>query len=929
MKYPVVEKLANALDADDDGQAITNAMLAKISLRFSASPNTIIGDGEQTTNLSFIMARDSKEDIAVTTVTFDARYGADENLISPEVKMGKFESGKVLNKSGAHNGNQTPVFEHNNHSITVKSADGLLYEGGGNEKDERAVATLTSGNLTGYISPQIVRVTAKAKLRVDDVERTLEDYVDMYFNPYTISGTLKKGDGSLRKNTLIKIDMVLERSDNLEVSRQGDIEDANVEDPAAKGYYFKKLGGSKTEGEIKAMIDAGKIKLYDEDKGYYRFIYRGFSGEDGSYSVFVPFAGSDFTYEMGVRIPKDESPTGTALDFYQDAPTTSSASGGSDNVAAKTLAGIIAKKKPDGSAAVFSNEELKKLTVEYKEIDDDGNISEDAQAIKPNLDAKGAYKEKSGVRKGKTYYKEVYYSWDHDNDDTSPAEKVLIARQKVVVNSDGDMVIDEELIDPYGTVVDANTNAPISGVKLSLYVKKSDGSFELVKLPASTLALSNNANPQTTTVLGKYAWMVFPNKEYYITAEKPGYYSYDSRTDGGYKDDSKTLSKGLIKVELAIVKWDFKMKPIENNSSSSGGIAPRSTDDKPKGGDTRPYDKNDDELKNEISTDKNKNYVGEEFNVKVDYKNDSKTDIDKAWLKIVIPDGVRVSDVKDGVLLDGNVYFKIKDLSSGESGNVDFEVVGEDAMPMGSLYEFESVILSFDEKDDLSFKSHAFVKVFPLDSEMLFPSYIYGRPDGGFHPDNYVSRAEIAAILVRNSKSKADIGTPKKFNDVKAEDWFYAEVESASALGYFEGEKNGDFRPNDAITREELAIVVARYFGISSAEESQISNPFSDIEHSFAKKDIQLIARNKMINGYPDGTFKPKGKMIRSETVKLFNDLLYRYPTPDVSASFNDVDKSHWAYGDVESSFRGFAVKKTKEGLKLRGLDKINPYYKN
>ncbi len=720
----------------------------------------------------------------------------------------------------------------------------------------QAITDLTSADLEGYLETQAVKV--KATATISETGETLEDSIVMIFEPASIQGIVQTGDNKIIPNSVISISQVIDVS-------------LDADDPR--------------------LIDKNGYKLSRINDNQLLFEHTERTNENGEYKIFVPF--SNQTYTVNITIPGEYNSTGQEITFEHNTEV-GDFSGATPTItdANKTIVGSLTFNGDNGIEAV-NGDTADKITVEYT------NTNGDKLGFKVNDEGVLVAEVGNDALEQGTYTRDIYYTFGN-------GQRIRVASQTIEVEEDGVLMIENILIDPYGDITDYDTGAPVPGAEVTLYYATGLNAGQVVDLPPSDLALSENDNPQNANQAGNYAWMVFPNEEYYIIATKPGYKTYDSRVDGGYKDGSSSLTTGNIVVGTDIVRWDFKMKKIQP-------ITPPVV--------------NTGEVKQEISTDKNKAFVNDEIKVMVDYLNDGDKTIKTGWVKVKIPEGVKVVDPKEGIILGDSIYFEISDVKPNDRGQVDFVIAAEEADENGTLYKFESVIMGKNKIHEISKYSHTFVKIYPLDVELVFPSYIYGRPDGGFHPEDNVTRAEIAAILVRNTYTEPDMSKAKKFVDVPESEWFYDEVTKASAYGYFSGGTDGRFRPDDYITREELAKVVANYFGISNETESQITEPFSDIAGSFAEGEINIIARYGMINGYPDGTYRPKNFMIRTDTVALFNRLLYRYPTPDVNDSFYDITKSHWAYGDVESSFRGFKAKKSEGVLTLTANEKVNKYF--
>lgn len=147
--------------------------------------------------------------------------------------------------------------------------------------------------------------------------------------------------------------------------------------------------------------------------------------------------------------------------------------------------------------------------------------------------------------------------------------------------------------------------------------------------------------------------------------------------------------------------------------------------------------------------------------------------------------------------------------------------------------------------------------------------YIKGYPDSTFKPDKSVTRAEYITML--NSVFDVPMeGTDTGFKDVKKGDWYAKNVWSAIRAGYADIFKGDTFKPNQPITRQEAATLTANLSGIVSSGENKSFSDNNQID-SWAKKQVSVMAQAGIINGYPDGSFKPDGFITRAEAVSIIN----------------------------------------------------------
>lgn len=87
--------------------------------------------------------------------------------------------------------------------------------------------------------------------------------------------------------------------------------------------------------------------------------------------------------------------------------------------------------------------------------------------------------------------------------------------------------------------------------------------------------------------------------------------------------------------------------------------------------------------------------------------------------------------------------------------------------------------------------------------------FLTGAPDGNFYPENPVTRAEFAAMTVKSLKLTVTKGAKATFTDVAKGHWAYSFIETVGKAGFVTGYQ-GKFRPNDKITRQEMAVIVMR-----------------------------------------------------------------------------------------------------------------------
>ena len=156
-------------------------------------------------------------------------------------------------------------------------------------------------------------------------------------------------------------------------------------------------------------------------------------------------------------------------------------------------------------------------------------------------------------------------------------------------------------------------------------------------------------------------------------------------------------------------------------------------------------------------------------------------------------------------------------------------------------------------------------------------AYVAGYEDGTVRPNNKITRAEVATIFYRlldEDVRSANETNVNPFADVEEGMWFNTPVSTVASLGIVEGRPTGVFDPNAPITRAEFATVCAQF------DRSEIDKTFhfSDTHGHWAESFIERAASLGWISGYEDGAFRPENYITRAEAMTMINRVLKRLP---------------------------------------------------
>ncbi len=154
--------------------------------------------------------------------------------------------------------------------------------------------------------------------------------------------------------------------------------------------------------------------------------------------------------------------------------------------------------------------------------------------------------------------------------------------------------------------------------------------------------------------------------------------------------------------------------------------------------------------------------------------------------------------------------------------------------------------------------------------ELAASGIISGNQDGSYKPDNSISRAEFATLLVKAFKLAP--GTGKVFADTD-QHWAKEFISTAATNGIVAGYSDSSFGPNDLITREQMAIMIVRAAKLADATDGK---EFADASlfSSYARNAILTASKHGIISGYPDNTFKPQGQTTRAEAAVVVSKAL-------------------------------------------------------
>lgn len=151
-------------------------------------------------------------------------------------------------------------------------------------------------------------------------------------------------------------------------------------------------------------------------------------------------------------------------------------------------------------------------------------------------------------------------------------------------------------------------------------------------------------------------------------------------------------------------------------------------------------------------------------------------------------------------------------------------------------------------------------------NDLCKKNIISGYSDRTFRPNNTLTRAQFTKIMI-NSMEYELIFDHQSFPDVPKSDWANPYVEAAIENGLLlKTEVGTHFNSNVPITREEMAVMIGR-----AMELSPVSRPekFTDNYQMKRPGVVEAVSEAGILDGYPDGTFKPKNSLTRAQAAKV------------------------------------------------------------
>lgn len=158
-----------------------------------------------------------------------------------------------------------------------------------------------------------------------------------------------------------------------------------------------------------------------------------------------------------------------------------------------------------------------------------------------------------------------------------------------------------------------------------------------------------------------------------------------------------------------------------------------------------------------------------------------------------------------------------------------------------------------------------------------------GVDQNRFAPDRTTTRAEFAVLLLRSMGIQSARPARATFNDLTADKWYFADVETARRVGLVIGYEDNTFRPEQRITRQEIAALVTRAMRIAGkpvtltdAEVSTLLARFGDAAGiaPWARQAVAAAVKAEIVKGRAPATLVPAANSTRAEATVMLKRML-------------------------------------------------------
>ncbi|WP_036731251.1 S-layer homology domain-containing protein, partial [Peptoniphilus grossensis] len=150
--------------------------------------------------------------------------------------------------------------------------------------------------------------------------------------------------------------------------------------------------------------------------------------------------------------------------------------------------------------------------------------------------------------------------------------------------------------------------------------------------------------------------------------------------------------------------------------------------------------------------------------------------------------------------------------------------------------------------------------------------YFAGVSKTEFAPDKPITRGEFVTVLGRMLKIDTSKYSSQRFNDVNSSTYYSPYITWANEVGIVSGVGEGNFAPDKALTREEMAVIMSKFLKLSNKKPTiKLSTNFKDQGSisPWAKEAVTEMAKLGVVKGMGEGNFSPKTQFTRAQVAQV------------------------------------------------------------
>lgn len=154
-----------------------------------------------------------------------------------------------------------------------------------------------------------------------------------------------------------------------------------------------------------------------------------------------------------------------------------------------------------------------------------------------------------------------------------------------------------------------------------------------------------------------------------------------------------------------------------------------------------------------------------------------------------------------------------------------------------------------------------------------------GDGNGNFRPIDSITREEVAVVFARTLQLPTPTVSTSTFQDVDPNGWSHAAIEALAAAGLMTGDGDGAFRPDEMVTREEMAVLLVKAAGLPASAGDKLAIADRDAVSPWARGYVQAAMEAGLLRG--DGTnFHPRSRAMRQEVAAMAINLYQKLDAP-------------------------------------------------